>query len=63
MANSRSILHGEGNCTILTPSLAIKLADAAMKAGRHESAIRYLKIAYALFDAEHHAANSASTPP
>ncbi len=36
----------------LTAPLALSLAENAFKAGRLESAIRYLDMAYAIFDAQ-----------
>ena len=63
MVDYRSTFDGEETCTILTASAALKLADAALKAGQHECATRYLNIAYALFDADHQAACSSITRP
>ncbi len=44
-------------CTALTADEVLKLADRALEEGRRESAIRFINIAYALFDAS----QSAST--
>jgi hypothetical protein len=45
-----SLIRRESNRKALTAPLAISLAETAYKAGRIESATRYLNIAYAILD-------------
>ena len=49
--NSTAAKHAASRAS-LTGALALSLADNAFKAGRIDSAVRYLEIAYAIFDAE-----------
>ena len=47
---STTIPFTPGPATLTAP-LALSLAESALKAGRLESATRYVNIAYAIFDA------------
>ena len=60
-----SLIHSDLAGKSLTAPLALSLAESAYKAGRLESATRYLNIAYAIFDAQvrPRMAEPSSLPP
>jgi hypothetical protein len=60
-----SLIPQEKTRKVLTAPLAISLAETAYKAGRIESAMRYLNIAYAILDSANDPAREVASalPP
>lgn len=63
MSKPGSTSDHEIKCTVLTADEVLKLADRALEEGRRDSAIRFINIAYALFDASQSTSKSDPDQP